>query len=149
MDEGETLRFNFNRWVDDNKLNEIKDLLRKHKMTNSNALRTSSPEYFKLMSDPALLIEDMLPTLMTALQKVPMNKTHMKRTEDSDVNDGDGINQSNHIITWLSVFLYVSAMAALIIYGFSEFIKTNQVTSDMSHTIKNASNVKLHKSISP
>eukprot|EP01083_Nonionella_stella_P040291 109435_1 len=72
----ETSTFNFNQWVNENKLNEIKDLLRKHKMTNINSLRTTSAEYFKLMSDPALLAKGhALPRLMAALQKVPRNTT--------------------------------------------------------------------------
>eukprot|EP01083_Nonionella_stella_P091447 255688_1 len=68
--------FNFNQWVNDSKLNEIKDLLRKHKMTNIRTLRTTSAEYFKLMSDTALLSKaHALPTLVSALQKIEMNIT--------------------------------------------------------------------------
>eukprot|EP01084_Bolivina_argentea_P296172 510043_1 len=63
--------FDFDSWVNANKLNVIKDLLIKHKMNKIATLRLTSKEFNLLMSDPELLTHaPLIPTIFSAVKKI-------------------------------------------------------------------------------
>eukprot|EP01083_Nonionella_stella_P262842 893377_1 len=66
--------FDFDKWVNDNNLNNIKHLLTKHKMNTVDTLNKTSQEFQHLMSDPQLLsftnISNIIPIFFAALQKI-------------------------------------------------------------------------------
>ena len=74
-DEGKT-SFDFNTWVIDNGLNEIKDKLIEHGLITVNAMNTSSTEFKSFISDPLVLSTKnyLLPQLFAAIDKIPVKR---------------------------------------------------------------------------
>eukprot|EP01083_Nonionella_stella_P241485 843293_1 len=75
--------FNFDKWLSNNKLNSIKDLLIKHNLTTKATITMGSNEFRNLMSDPQLLIKaqttnDLIPTVLSAIQKLTQNNSKSK-----------------------------------------------------------------------
>eukprot|EP01084_Bolivina_argentea_P236076 397059_1 len=68
--EGENdSNFNFEEWVNDNELSEIKQLLIKHKVTTKSALSFNSAQFQSLMSDPELYkTPHMIPIVTNAIK---------------------------------------------------------------------------------
>eukprot|EP01083_Nonionella_stella_P079526 218276_1 len=77
-DEGES-EFKFDTWIKKHDLDDIRDLLVKHKMTSAKTLNTNSVITLmtKLMTDPAFLAishttrDTVMPKLLAAIQQVP------------------------------------------------------------------------------
>eukprot|EP01084_Bolivina_argentea_P272383 463744_1 len=68
-------QFDFNQWIMDNQLNDVKQLFIKHNMKDPDALNTVSDEFHNLMSDPKLLEKGhLIPAILTALKKVTKPK---------------------------------------------------------------------------
>eukprot|EP01084_Bolivina_argentea_P138273 243460_1 len=68
--------FDFNQFVKQNKLDEIKDLLIKHKMVTTVALSTTSNEFRNLMCDPQTMTKSHLEIVIFLLNKI--NKLQLK-----------------------------------------------------------------------
>ena len=78
--------FDFGKWINDNELNQVKELLIKHKMIKLNALNTKSNEYKNLMCDKQL-------TLMYS-QYIPKIVDSINKIETFEMNDDIKINEN-------------------------------------------------------
>ena len=69
--------FNFNKWIMQNGLDEIKDNLKKHNMTTPQTIAIQSQEFRNFMSDPMVLSTKghLIPQLFTAIDKIPKQNT--------------------------------------------------------------------------
>lgn len=65
--------FDFNKWITENGLQEMKDKLKEHGLTTIAAISTTSNEFRSLMSDGVVLSTKghLIPKLFDAIDKVP------------------------------------------------------------------------------
>ena len=65
--------FDFDKWVVQNDLNEIKNKLKEHELTTSATISTQSQQFRNFMSDPVVLstMGHMIPQLFAAIDNVP------------------------------------------------------------------------------
>eukprot|EP01084_Bolivina_argentea_P272382 463743_1 len=112
--EGEMDQFDFNQWIMDNQLNDVKQLFLKHNMKSTDALNTVSDEFHNLMSDPKLLEKGhLIPAILTALKKVTKPKlikilvTKEEQEAEAQLNQyqnkissfNDALNELNNKLT--------------------------------------------------
>ena len=75
--------FNFNTWIIQNDLIEVKDLFIKHNVTTTSTLQLTSSEFQSLMTDPLLFTNTkQIPKIMNAMQTMSFsiyrNRTYFK-----------------------------------------------------------------------
>mmetsp|Transcript_52760 Transcript_52760/g.84054 ORF Transcript_52760/g.84054 Transcript_52760/m.84054 type:complete len:476 (-) Transcript_52760:256-1683(-) len=93
--------FNFNQWVTQNKLDDIKPILVSLDMTVPSKLNTISPEFGRLIRHPQLLQKShFIPLLMDALNNVPPPQLHH---HDHDHHHGQNHQPHKPKIVILSV----------------------------------------------
>ena len=64
--------FDFDKWISDNGLSEMKQKLKEHGLTRPETISTQSNEFRKFMSDPVVLTTKghLIPVLFGAIDKV-------------------------------------------------------------------------------
>eukprot|EP01084_Bolivina_argentea_P024964 46465_1 len=86
-DEGED--FNFDSWISQNSLSDIKNIFIKHNATSLSSLSLTSPALQSVMTDQQLLLKHStkIPLIMIAIQKLPDTSPRMKILiqEDEDI----------------------------------------------------------------
>ena len=67
--------FNFNSWITQNGLDEVKDLFEKHGLIKPEYLTIGSNEFKSLMTDPLLYQKShMMPMIMDAMQTIMIQR---------------------------------------------------------------------------
>eukprot|EP01083_Nonionella_stella_P020440 56668_1 len=110
-EEKSTAEFDFDVWIMDNDLQEVKSLLARHKMTKQKSLKLNTPRFMALMADPQLVDRKpyMVPLVVKALQSIQHKntepRTRIVTTKEEEMAMNNASNQCDKVMKDMHKFI--------------------------------------------